>query len=131
MKEFQTESFRMKISDDLIKEITIKKNVAFTSEHAKESITIASNAYKPDTKFFVLLDGEEGSDVTSDAKRLAASEEYKKYTAALALCSKNPLQAIAGNLFLRINKPKIPTRFFENREEALIWLRSLATSSQK
>ena len=131
MKEFQTESFRMKISDDLIKEITIKSKVVFSSAHLNESIRISSNAFKPDTKFFVLLDGEEGADVTSDAKRLAASEEYTKYTAALALFSRSTLQAISGNLFLKINKPKIPTRFFENREEALKWLKKLASDSQK
>jgi hypothetical protein len=131
MKEFQTESFRMKISDDLIKEITIKSNVVFSSEHMHESLRISSNAFKPDTKFFVLLDGEEGADVAYDAKRLAASEEYKKYTAALALYSKSPLQAISGNLFLNINKPKIPTRFFDKREDALIWLKNLASNTQK
>jgi hypothetical protein len=121
----------MKISDDLIKEITVKKGVEFSAQDMSESMRLSINEFKPNTRFYVLLIGEEGSNVSNEAKRLAAAEVYKKYTHALALCSKNPLQAIAGNLFLRINKPKIPTRFFETREEALFWLRNLAVTSQK
>jgi len=131
MKEFQTENFHMKISDDLIKEIIIKKGVEFSAQDMSESMRLSINEHKPNTQFFVLLVGEEGANVSSEAKRLAATEDYKKYTRALALCSNNPLQAIAGNLFLRINKPKVPTRFFETREEALFWLKNLAVNSQK
>lgn len=123
MKEFETDSFRMKISDDFIKEITIKKNVSFKVEDVVESIRLSSNAFKPGTHFYVLLEFEEGAKVTNEAKRMVASEDYKNYTLALAMCSKNLAFAIAGNLFLKINKPKIPTRFFENKNDALAWFK--------
>lgn len=131
MKEFQTENFHMKISDDLIKEIVIKKGVEFSAQDMSETMRLSINEFKPDTKFYVLLIGDEDTNVSPEAKRLAATDDYKKYTHALALCSNNPLQAIAGNLYLRISKPKTMTRFFDNREDALIWLKNLVATSQK
>jgi hypothetical protein len=31
-------------------------------------------------------------------------------------------QRILGNFYLKFNKPQFPTRFFNSKEEALIWL---------
>ena len=121
MKEFETNAFRMKISDNLLKEISVKKNVTLRPVDLKESKKL-STEYKPGVKFYVLIEGEENGSVSTEARRLAASEEYSHYTAALALCSNSLYLAITGNLFLTINRPKVPTRFFEKREDGLIWL---------
>lgn len=124
MKTFETKAFKMVIHDDLLKEFTVKKNITLQAEDVWESKDLSIN-YIPNQKFYVLLEGEDDSDVSGDARRAAASEEYTKYVAALALCSNKLHQKIIGSLFLKINKPKVPTQFFDNREDALIWLKSL------
>ncbi len=122
MKEFETDVFKMVIHDDLIKEVTVKKNKTFTEKDVWHSRDL-SVQYKPEAKFLVLMEGEENSSVSSGARGAAASDEYHKNVAALALFSEKMMESILGNLFLKINKPKVPTRFFDNREKALEWLK--------
>lgn len=118
----------MIIHDDLIKEIKVKKNVTLQANDIWESRDLTIN-YIPDKKFYVLLEGEEDSSVSGEARRAAASEEYKQHVAALALCSNKLHEKIIGSLFLNINKPKVPTKFFDNREDALVWLKNLRNNS--
>lgn len=128
MVEFETDIFRMKINDDLIKEIIVKKNQTLKLKDILETKQL-SVEYKPGVKFYVLIEGEENASVSVEAKTAAASEEYSKYTSALALCSNNLYDAIVGNLFLKVNRPKVPTRFFEKREVALLWLKEKANKT--
>jgi len=123
MKEVETDVFKMMIHDNLIKEVKVKKNQTLTEKDLWKSRDVSVN-YKLDCKFFVLMEGGENSSVSGDARRAAASEEYNKNVAALALCSEKMMEYIMGNLFLKINKPKVPTNFFDNRVNALEWLKS-------
>lgn len=122
IKEFDCERFKMKIGDNLIKEIVVKSGQVFGEADVKESKQLSCE-YKPGAKFYVLMEGEEDATVNNPARRLAASKEYAQYTAALALCTANLALRIMGNLFLKINKPAVGTRLFESREEAMAWLR--------
>jgi hypothetical protein len=125
MKQFETDAFKMTIHDDLIKEVKVKKNIELQPADVWQSRDL-SISYKAGVKFFVIIEGEEGAKISPDARRAAASDEYTKSTAALALCSNKIYEAISGNLFLKINRPKVPTRFFDNRDKALDWLRLMA-----
>ena len=122
MKEFETAAFRMLIHDNLLKEVIVKKGVTLQEKDVWESRDLSA-AYKPGLKLYVIMEGEEGAEVSPDARRAAASDDYSKHTAALALGGSSLYQAIAGNLFLKINKPKVPTRYFDSREKALAWLK--------
>ena len=127
MKEIDTETFRMVLHDDLLKEFIVKKNRELGEPDVRLSLRLTEQHY-PGSRFYVLIEGEDGAAVSHDARRLAASPEYSRHTAALALHSKNVLMAIAGNLFLKINRPKVPTRFFDDRDKALSWLRLMMRS---
>lgn len=74
----------------------------------------------------MLFETDGNFDASADARRAGASEEYSRHVAALALYSNRLHETIMGNLFLKINRPRVPTRFFDNREKALAWLRSFA-----
>src|SRR5687768_9097695 len=102
MKQFETSAFKMFIHDDLVKELIVKKNVTLENKDVQESMQLSLKAF-PNTRFYVLMQGEENSAVSVDARRAAASEEYAKHSAALALCSDKLHLAIAGNLFLKVN----------------------------
>jgi hypothetical protein len=121
MKEFDTSAFKMIIYDNLLKEIRVKKNIKYSEKDVWKSRDL-SLEYKPGAKFFVLFEGEDGSTVSAAARSAAASDDYFKHVAALALYSDKTLESIMGNLFLKINKPKVPTRFFDKRDRALAWL---------
>lgn len=121
MKEFQTDTFILRIYANNMKELIVKRNKTLQASDVNESIKISSE-YKPSTKFYVLLEGEENASVSIEARRAAASQAYAQCNAALALCSNSTVNAIMGNLFLKISKPIIPTRFFKERNDAVNWL---------
>jgi hypothetical protein len=118
----------MVIHDDLIKEFKIKKNVTLQASDIWESRDLTLS-YISDKKLYVLLEGDDDSSVSGDARRAAASDEYKQNVAALALCSNKLHEKIIGSLFLNINKPKVPTKFFDNKDDALVWLKNIRDNS--
>lgn len=124
MKTFETKAFLMTIHDDLLIEFKVKKNVTLQASDVWESRDLSIN-YIPGKKFYVLFEGEEDAEISGDARRAGASEEYTHHVAALALYSKKLHEKIIGSLFLKINKPKLPTKFFDNREDAINWLKNL------
>lgn len=125
MKHFETNAFNMIIHDDLLIEFKVKRNVKLQEKDIWESRDLSVQAF-PGKKFFVLFEAEENFDASADARKAGASEEYAKHVAALALCSNKLHETIMGNLFLKINRPRVPTRFFDNRDKALAWLRGFA-----
>lgn len=123
MKTFETKAFVMTIHDDFLIEFKVKKNVTLQASDIWESRDLSVN-YLPNTKFKVLMETEENFDVSADGRRAGASEEYSHHVAALALYSTKLHETIIGNLFLKINKPLVPTKFFDDRAKALEWLNS-------
>ncbi len=122
MKTFETDAYIMNVHDDLLIEFKVKKNVKLLDKDIWESREQSMN-YMPGKKFFVLFEVEEGFDVSADARRAGASEEYSKHVAAVALCSNRLHEKIIGNLFLKVNNPIVPTRFFDDRAKAIEWLK--------
>ncbi|WCL81074.1 STAS/SEC14 domain-containing protein [Saprospira sp. CCB-QB6] len=66
----------------------------------------------------------------SDISQLKSTErEARDYlakhgiAAGAALLTYSPISKLVGNLFLKFNKPKFPTRLFTSEEKALAWLR--------
>lgn len=125
MKQFDCENFSMKIGDDRIKEVLVKKGKTFGEMDLQLSMKL-SDEYRPGTRYCVLMEGEADSAVSAAARRLAASDKYSQFTVALALCGSSITHAIMGNLYLKINKPVTSTRYFDKREDALQWLRKKA-----
>ncbi len=123
MKTFETNAFVMTIRDDLLIEFKVKKNMTLEASDVWESRDLSIN-YLPGKKFFVLFEGDDNSNISGDARRAGASLEYTKHVSALAIFSNRPYEIIIGGLFLKVNKPIVPTKFFSEREEAMDWLKS-------
>jgi len=129
MKTFETNAFIMTIHDDLLIEFKVKGNINLEAKDVWESRDLSVD-YLPSKKFFVLFEGDDDASVSGEARRAGASEEYTKHVAALALYSNKSYERIIGSLFLKINKPKVPTEFFDDREKAIAWLKIKQKSLQ-
>jgi hypothetical protein len=129
MKTFETNSFLMIVNNDLLIEFKVKKNTTLQATDIWESRDLSVN-YLPYAKFMVLMETEENVDISGDARRAGASKEYGNHVSALALYSTKLHETIIGNLFLKINKPFVPTKFFDDRIEAITWLKEVAKKAQ-
>lgn len=56
---------------------------------------------------------------------ILAKNVYNPYSTADAFVLRSMAQKILANFYIKINKPERPTRFFNDPENALIWLKNL------
>ena len=122
MKIVETDTYIMTIRDNLLIEFKVKKNAKLEEKDIWLSRD-QSVSYLPSKKFVILIESEGYMDASGNARKAAASEEYSKHVVALALYSTKLHETILGKLFLQLDKPLVPTRFFDNRETAIAWLK--------
>ena len=124
MIKFETDAYNMTIHDDLYLEFMVKRDVVLKEQDVWLSKQQAEAAF-PGKKFFVLLSGEEFFQVTKETREVVASTKFSTHIAAVALFSEELAMKILGNLYIKINRPEVPTKFFTEKNKAEIWLRSL------
>lgn len=123
MKTFETDVYVMNVHEDGYLEFKVKKDSLLEPEDLwlsrKQSLE-----YAPEKKFAVLMEAHDFFQIGSETRRVAASKEYSDGMRAVALCSNNLSLKILGSLYIKINKPPIPTKFFDDREKGKEWLKS-------
>ncbi|MEO6304753.1 MAG: hypothetical protein ABIP51_16450 [Bacteroidia bacterium] len=77
---------------------------------------------KTTEKVLALVIYKDDNTFTKETREYIASDEVSKVVQADALVIKGLALTIIGNGYLRINKPKRPTRLFANKENAIKWL---------
>jgi hypothetical protein len=60
--------------------------------------------------------------VSSEARKLAASEAHAEGIRAVAFIATSAVGRVIGNFWLGLNRPPYPTRLFTDEESALDWL---------
>lgn len=123
MKTFETDTYIMNIHDNEYMEFLIKKDAVLNENHMWQSKKEAES-YMPGKLFYVLLGGEEFFQVTKEAREVAASDSFSTHLAAVALFSNELSLKILGNLYIKINKPNVATKFFNDRKRAEEWLQA-------
>ena len=71
----------------------------------------------------VLAIAGERTNATEEARRYAAANVPEGRIAEAIIIGSLPVR-IMGNFYLKFHKPEVPTRMFDDREEALKWLRA-------
>jgi hypothetical protein len=126
MKTFETDVYVMRVHENCYLEFKVKKDSLLEPEDLwlsrKQSLE-----YMPEKKFAVLMEAHDFFQLGTETRRVAASKEYSEGMIAVALCSNNLSLKILGSLYIKINKPPIPTKFFDDREKAEEWLKTFIT----
>lgn len=76
-------------------------------------------------KYFAVVDMTASYDSTPEARSFYAESDYSKYRYADAFIVNSLPMRLLVNFFISFNKPKIPSRMFNNEESALTWVNSL------
>ena len=63
--------------------------------------------------------------ISSDARKYATSEVGVKYTLATTVLVDNLAKNLLFNFFMKVNKPRVPTKSFTNRNDSFIWLEKI------
>lgn len=68
--------------------------------------------------------------INDEARRYATSDEGVKYTLATTVLVDNLAKKLLMNFFMNMFTPKVPTKGFSNREDALLWLEKIGKENQ-
>ena len=74
-------------------------------------------------KFLNLIEGGLYTNISVEARKYSICDENNIYTIADAFLVKSLAQRLMANFYIRFDKPKLPTRFFDSKEEAEEWLK--------
>lgn len=122
-KQVETDIAVIKLREDGIMQFNLKPIENYTIDDIKRNneavAEIGEGKAYPN---LVVVDHFLNAD--ADLRAYAASEESNKYTVADAFVVKLMAVKLIGNIYISFNKPRRPTRLFNNVEDAEKWLKS-------
>ncbi len=80
-------------------------------------------------EYAIILDTGDFTDVSQEARGAMASNKVEENRIATALIIDKFAQKLIGNFFLRVNKPKVPTKIFSKKEEGISWSKEVLAKS--
>lgn len=122
-----TKSIKTKIStvflrEDGILQLNINPDREFTIFDCNELIN-AAKAIGNGQKFLNLIMVGENTLADHESRVLSCSKEGSIYKLADAFVISSLAQKIIANFYMKVNKPYVPTRFFNNEPDAVNWLK--------
>lgn len=75
----------------------------------------------------LLISGSEFTNQDKASLDFNGSEEVTKYCSAYGFITDSLAKKILANFFIKLNKGKIPMRFFNTQAEAIVWLKQYPT----
>lgn len=115
--------FIRKVAPGIVENI-IKDNATITGEDVLE-MKAANQELCEDEPYCVLIDAGSMTSFTREAMEMVASKSFQQRTIAKAILINSLGHKILANFYLKVNRPHIKTKIFNNREEALNWLKKI------
>jgi hypothetical protein len=116
-----------RLRSDGIVEVRVADNHVCSVEEAKEVSDVIRNLGEGKPAPVLRIAGKHSS-IGEGVREFIASEESQKRILADAIVIRSLSQRLIGNFYLRMNRPRKPTRLFTNEKEAEAWLRQFIPS---
>ncbi len=75
--------------------------------------------------YAIVFDAGYYTTITKEAREIMTSSKIEKGRKASAFVISGLSQKILGNFYVKINKPGVPTKFFSDKEKAIIWAKEI------
>ncbi|MBK7817644.1 MAG: hypothetical protein IPJ60_08880 [Sphingobacteriaceae bacterium] len=106
---------------DGIARTSVKPGIDITLEFAMENTKVVTSFFS-DKKFPILINSRGIKSMSYEARRHFSAQDRDTKTNAFAIVIGSTISRVLGNFYLGINKPAVPTKLFDNEEEATKWL---------
>lgn len=129
LKEYKTTSFWKNEEDERIIFWNYAPSLEMDIDIARELVQNRLE-YTKGKSVYALIDVTNLKSTTKEARDFMNSEDGGlKGLLGGAFLSSNVVATLLVNLYLKVNSPSIPAKFFTNRQEALSWLRKVKEES--
>jgi phenylalanyl-tRNA synthetase beta subunit len=120
-KKITFSNFELQIQENGFYEISVNEKNDFKIDDLKK--LVAAEAELGGEKLPVLVLCSEHASTDAELLKALSKNSNNPYSKADAFVIKSMAQKIMANFYLKINKPERPTKFFNNKQDALIWLK--------
>lgn len=121
-KEIVTNTVRLRLLSSSIIHYTFLPNSEVNEQEHQLNHNALLELVDNSNKYTLLIDGDDFANVTPEGRKLIRQLEPLIPVSARAIVIKILSQRILANFYIRFQKPIIPTKIFNNYEEALAWL---------
>lgn len=119
MIESQNEHVEMEFKDGILIVRFLAKKLDLKTA---KSIVLLRKEFSGYKDFAGLADARKVASVSREAREYLSSAEATEGVLAGAILSDSSFSAFLANFFLKVSKPRIPTRIFTDEKKALDWL---------
>ena len=120
-KSYATRLAKLNLRDNNILEIDIQSDSLIERRDMEDLIEGAKNIGNGKKLKNLILVGK-GTITDVNSRRLSASIYGSRYKTADAFVIQGPTQQLIMNMYLKIQKPIVPTKLFTSKNEAIAWL---------
>lgn len=124
MKKILDTPFASLSYEDDILLVKMKEGVNLGQSEMEDLLKQAVELTTPN-KYFAIIDTTAPYDSSVEARNFYAESEYSKYRYADAFIVNSLPMRLLVNFFITFNKPKIPSKMFNDSESANEWINTL------
>lgn len=110
------------MGDDRIARTCVKPNIDIILDYALENSKIV-NSFYIDKKYPLLIDSRNIKSMSREARHHFSVKGRETNTNAFGIIIGSSISRVLGNFYLGINKPTVPTKLFDNEDNAVEWLK--------
>jgi len=120
-KKITFPNFEVEINNFGFYKVSVNESEEFTIDDLKKLVLAESEL--GGEKLPVLVLCAEHASTNSELMNAMAKNINNPFSKADAFVIKSMAQKILANFYVKINKPERPTKFFNNKDEAIDWLK--------
>lgn len=121
MQTLENDIFTQKVHPSGLVELSFKDGQLFDVQHMILSKKF-SLKHMGEQKICLLVSFQGAFYTTREARELLANPEYSSHQKAIAVITRDLSIRLLASLYLRINKPKVPLKLFNDEADARRWL---------
>ncbi len=121
VSEIKNKHSHLKKRDDGIVEIHCSDDFIYELKHVQENLAVLQT-FAQQQPVSVINISKQNTSMSVEAISFTAKGAHASYVLAEAVVITSLTQKILGNFYLKINKPKVPTAFFNSLNEAEKWI---------
>jgi hypothetical protein len=121
-KEIDLDEARISLRSDSIAVVKFKKNTVLDVP-LQIRLLVAYNELVGNKLTPFIFEAEEGVTITKEARDNATNLEEESPCMASAVVVQNIAYAMIANFYMKFNKPKRPYKVFNDKQEAIDWLK--------
>ncbi len=120
VSESENDSIIYRLYENNIFHVIVKEGEKVTMEMVNEGYAFLENYGSG--RFYNIYEFKSFADVDPDVREWSSSEIDVKYTVVDAIVINSIGQKILADFYLKINKPKQPTKIFTSLDKAIEWV---------